>query len=243
MEAQTHAAIRSLVPPGTLDPLTRLVLANAVHFKGRWAGQFAKEATTPVQFWTGPQHAVEVPMMEQERTCAYAEDERMQMLEFSYVGDDLAALILLPRHGVELAEAEAALSVENLQRWSKNLAPRTVRVCLPRFSLAQEVRFDALLRALGMVDAFDEERADFSGIDGRTRWLYISAVLHEARSAFDEEGTEAAAASVVVAKMRSIPVPPVIVRVDHPFLFLIRERRSGCVLFLGRLVDPAPPAV
>lgn len=243
VEAQTRAAIRDLVPPGTLDPLTRLVLVNAIRFKGRWAGQFAKEATTQAPFWTGPQHAVEVPMMEQEGTFVYGEDARAQLLELPYAGDELAVLILLPKHGVDLAEVEAALSVENLRRWEETLAPRTVRVGLPRFLLAQEVQLAALLRALGMVDAFDQERADFSGIDGRTMWLYISAVLHKAYAAFDEKGTEAAAASAVVVKMRSIPSPPAILRADHSFLFLIRERRSGCVLFLGRVVDPAAPVV
>ena len=182
-------------------------------------------------------------MMEQEGTFVYGEDVRAQLLELPYAGDELAVLILVPKHGVDLAEVEAALSVENLQRWAETMAPRTVRVGLPRFLLAQEVQFAALLRALGMVDAFDQERADFSGIDGRTMWLYINAVLHKAYTAFDEEGTEAAAASAVVFKMRSIPSPPEIVRADHPFLFLIRERRSGCVLFLGRVVDPAAPVV
>ena len=149
-------------------------------------------------------------------------------------------LVVLPRAKDGLATIESQLSTEKLTDWRAALAEREVRVCLPKFKLTWgAARLNEPLQALGMADAFSDARADFSGMDGQRNWLYIGLVLHKAFVEVNEEGTEAAAATAVVAKARAVrPTPPPEFRADHPFLFLIQEEETGAILFLGRMADP-----
>lgn len=239
VEEKTEGKISGLIPYGVLDALTRLVLVNAVYFKGNWASQFDPGLTDEAPFRVTPDQQVLVPMMARQGEFGYAEWDDLQALEMPYVGDDLSMLVLLPREGGDLAGLEDALSPENLERWTKNLRRREVQVFFPRFKLSARFRLDRALTNLGMIDAFDMDKADFSGMDGLKHWLYIAAVLHKAFIEVTEEGTEAAAATAVVVAARSIPLPPPTFRADRPFLFLIREDSTGSVLFLGRMMDPS----
>ena len=239
VEEQTENKIRDLIPSGVLTALTRLVLVNAIYFKGNWASQFEPSLTYETPFWVTPAQEVPVPMMGQTGEFGYAEWDELQVLEMPYVGDELSMVVLLPGEGGDLAKLEDALSPENLDRWTKNLQRREVQVFFPRFRLSARFRLDHALASLGMIDAFDMDKADFSGMDGLKHWLYIAAVLHKAFIEIAEEGTEAAAATAVVVAARSIPLPPPTFRADRPFLFLIRENRTGSVLFLGRVMNPA----
>lgn len=237
VKEKTQGKIRELIPSGILDSLTRLVLTNAIYFKGSWASKFWKELTERAPFRVTSSEEVEVPLMTQEDMFRYGEDDDLQILELPYVGNDLAMIILLPKKVDGLVELEAALTVENLEKWTSNLWERTVRVFLPRFKISSGFVLSDALASMGMPDAFDMNKANFSGMDGKENWLYIAAVLHKAFVEVNEEGTEAAAATAV-ATMAGGVSPPSVFRADHPFVFLIREKSTASLLFLGRVMNP-----
>ena len=237
VEQKTKDKIKDLIKPGVLNALTRLVLTNAIYFKGRWESQFKKSRTKESPFWLSIDKSVEVPMMTQKRQFRYMENDSLQILELPYIGDDLAMIVLLPRKVDGLAQLEADLSVENLNMWIGHLRKREVSVFLPKFKMTSQFRLSETLASMGMPDAFGGN-ADFSGIDG-TKNLFISAVIHKAFVDVNEEGTEAAAATAAVISLTSAPsTPPPTFRADHPFVFLIHDNHSGSILFVGRIVDP-----
>jgi len=233
VEEQTQGKIRDLLKPDDVDPLTALVLTNAIYFKGHWRWKFDARETRDGPFTVSPGRQVPVPMMRQKGEFRLGRGNGVQLLELPYAGDDLSMIVLLPTELDGLAELEKMLTADNLSRWLATLRDREITVVLPRFEMT--VRFDLsqVLRSMGMSTAFSGA-ADFSGITGN-RDLFISKVLHKAFVGVDEEGTEAAAATGVVMKRTS--VPPVF-RADHPFVFLIRHNPTGAVVFVGRLVNP-----
>jgi serpin B len=237
VEKQTHEKIKDLIKPGVLDRLTRMVLVNAIYFKGRWASQFEKNATKNSAFWRTKKTPIETPMMHQEQEYNYLEEDGLQILELPYEGNDLSMVILLPKKTNGLSDLEAGLSSEKLRSWLDGLRKRKINVYLPKFKITSQFSLTHTLMSMGMTDAFQPQAADFSGIDG-TRNLYLSAVVHKAFVDVNEEGTEAAAATGAVISVTSMPESPPVFKADHPFVFLIRENRSGCLLFLGRLLDP-----
>ncbi len=232
---KTHEKIKDLIGPGLLSPMTTLVLVNAIYFKGNWARQFDPQRTEPAPFWRTTADKVEVSMMHQTAHFGYAEIAGCQILELPYVGEDLAMTFLLPADPGGFAALETALTVEDLERWTGNLWEDEVEVYLPRFKVTGAFELGKALKSLGMVDAFGP--ADFSGMDG-TLSLFISAVVHQAFVEVNEEGAEAAAATAVIMG-RGMPMPRPVFRADHPFLFLLRDRRTGGILFMGRVADPA----
>ena len=237
VEQKTKDKIRDLIKPGVLNALTRLVLINAIYFKGRWESQFKKNRTKESPFWLSMDKSVEVPMMTQKHQFRYMESDSLQVLELPYVGGDLAMMVLLPRKVVGLTQFEADLSVENLNTWIGRLRKREISVFLPKFKMTSQFRLGETLASMGMPDAFGGN-ADFSGIDG-TKNLFISAVIHKAFVDVNEEGTEAAAATAAVISVTSAPAtPPPTFRADHPFVFLIRDNHTGSILFVGRVVNP-----
>lgn len=237
VEEQTSNKIKNLIGPGVLDSLTRLVLTNAIYFKGNWARQFKKENTKDAPFALSDASKVNVPMMNQTADFGYMEDKDFQALELPYVDDELSMIIFLPKKVDGLAEFEKKLTHENLTKWQARLRKREVIVAVPKFKLTSQFSLAAVLSAMGMGNAFSAG-ADFSGINGR-RDLFISAVIHKAYVDVNEEGTEAAAATAVTMKLTSVmPQRPTVFRADHPFLFLIRDNQSRSILFLGRLTNP-----
>ena len=240
VEQKTNDKIQNLIPLGTIKTLTRLVLTNAIFFKGNWASQFDKGRTRDADFALLSGKHVAVPMMAQKLECGYGETDDLQILELPYVGDALSMIVLLPRTVDGVAALEARLTPDTLERWTKRLRETKVEVFLPRFKLSAAFRLDEVLKAMGMIDAFELFRADFSGLDGADM-LFISAVLHKAFVDVNEEGTEAAAATAVVMEFKGPPPPAPVFRADHPFIFLIRENSTGSLLFLGRVLDPAAP--
>lgn len=239
VEKKTEQKIKNLIQPGVLGELTRLVLVSAIHFKGRWTEEFSPDRTKNESFFISPYDSVQTPFMRQEGHFKYGERDSIQMLELPYRGAALSMLILLPREKNGLPELERRLSVENLSRWESALTPREIDVSLPKFKITSTIRLDKILSAMGMVDAFIPNKADFSGMDGKPGWLFIGAVLHRSYVDVNEEGTEAAAATVLEGPLAApIPKSPLVFRADHPFLFLIRENKSGALLFLGKVVDP-----
>ncbi|MGA2070108.1 MAG: serpin family protein [Sedimentisphaerales bacterium] len=238
VEKKTKDKIKELIKPKMLDSTTRLVLTNAIYFKGKWANQFMSVQTKDAPFTLLGGQKVNVPMMYQTEKFGYKEVNNIQVLEMPYVNNDLSMVVLLPKKLDGISELEKDLNNDNLARWIDDLRKRKVQVFFPRFKMTSEFELARVLGAMGMPDAFSAEKADFSGMNGNHE-LSISAVVHKAYVDVNEEGTEAAAATGVGVIATSIESPPPVFRADHPFIFLIRDNKSGSILFLGRVANPA----
>lgn len=238
VEERTNNKIKELIKPKILDALTRLVLTNAIYFKGKWELQFKPEDTQDLPFHISAEEKKNVPMMRQTAKFKYTENGQAQVLELPYTGGDLSMVVLLPRANYGLAKLEESLCPENIQSWLSQLSKEKVRVFLPRFKLEKDFVLNEKLQDLGMIDAFDENTADFSGMTPK-RQLYITKVIHKAFVEVNEEGTEAAAATAVIMGTKSAMIDNTpVFRADRPFVFLIRDLRSGSILFMGRMADP-----
>jgi serpin B len=245
VEDRTKRKIVNLLQPNTLDSSTRLVLVNAIYFKGNWESPFdAADTMKKASFQLSAEKTVTAPLMRQTDFFSYAETSELQILELPYEGGDLSMQVLLPRTVDGLGNLESKLTAQHLADWTAHLNSQKVHVYLPKFKMTSEFSLAAMLAVLGMPDAFDPSRADFSGMDGRKE-LNVSAVIHKAFVEVNEKGTEAAAATAVAvapgaaAPSKEPPIP--IFRADHPFLFLIRDNRNGSILFLGRITNPIQP--
>lgn len=242
VEAKTQNKIKNLIRPNDLSIYTRLTLVNAIYFKGAWNKAFDPAKTHPVDFHVSPNVQVIAPMMELESEFAYAELDSLQALELPYKGEALSMLILLPKESVPIKTVESQISVEKLAEWKSALARKQVKVSLPKFTLTWgTIKLNDTLKAMGMINAFELSKADFSGMSGNSRGLAIGAVLHKAFVEVNEEGTEAAAATaVVMVRAAAMEAPTPTFKADRPFLFLIQDNRTGTILFMGRVTNPVP---
>jgi serpin B len=249
VEDKTRQKIRELIPSGGLDADTRLVLVNAVYFKGMWVLQFLKAATRDEPFYLEHGGKVQAPLMHQHEEVRYLQADGYQAVDLDYLGGDLSMLVLLPDKKDRLRDLETRLSARMLHDCVAKMRVREVKLFLPRFRMTWgTIDLGAQLRALGMPIAFTRSQADFSGINGHEPphedSLFISAVFHKTFVELNEEGTEAAAAtaSAMIGSARfhrpTMPPPIPIFRADHPFLFAIRDRQTAAILFLGRTADP-----
>ena len=242
VETQTEKRIRDLLPQGSIDELTRLVLVNAIYFLADWKSPFGSENTHDSPFTIEPGRRPLVPTMHQHTSFRIAKADGITMLELPYQGG-AAMWIVLPDEQHGLAEVESSLVTEKLERWSDLLRSAQLEVALPRFTIDPPDPLDLadILKACGMRLAFDGAAADFSGIarslDPAQR-LCLSAVFHKAFVKVDENGTEAAAATAVVMLERGPARNVEELKIDHPFLFFIVDKLSGLILFMGRVVDP-----
>lgn len=232
----TRGKIKDLLPAGSVDSLTRLILTNAIYFKGDWETAFDAKKTADGPFYA-PTGEVAVPLMTLKEDLAYAGAEDVQVVELPFKGGEIGMVLFVPTAKDGLAKLEASLTSERASKLAGVLAHTSVRLHLPRFKLESAVSLVEPLRALGITDAFDVNRADFSGISGN-RELYATGVFHKAFVDVTEEGAEAAAATGMTLGIKSAPPEPIAVRADRPFLFAIRDRKTGAILFLGRLVKP-----
>ena len=238
VEEKTKDKIKELIKPGILTGDTRLVLTSAIYFKGRWILQFEKKDTMLRQFELMTGEKVEVPMMSQTKKFRYFENEIAQVLEMPYEGNRLSMVIFLPKEKKGIRELEDLFKAKNIKDWLLELRKQEVITSLPRFKMTSEFFLNEALQSLGMTDAFDEKLADFSGMTPDSVGLYISKVIHKAFVDVNEEGTEAAAATAVVKTEKVMPEPKPVFRADYPFIFIIRDMRSGSILFVGRVMDP-----
>ncbi len=239
VEEKTEKKITDLIKPGLLNSLTRLTLTNAVYFKGNWHNRFDTSATKQQPFWTTPEKSAKVPTMYKKAKFGYDERDSVQILELPYIGKELSMIIFLPLKKDGLAELENKLSPQTLQDLTMYINNVEVEVFLPKFKMTCEFDLTKTLMAMGMTDAFSAKKANFSGMDGKTNWLYIGSAVHKAFVDVNEEGTEAAAATAVAMRALSIPMPPPVFRADHPFLFIIRDNTKQNILFMGRVAEPA----
>jgi len=234
---KTKGKIQNILPPGSLTNLTRLVLANAIYFKGVWGKPFDKDKTSSQPFQVSGDRKRNVPLMHHFDTVGYIDEGDFQAVEFPYQGGELSMVVLLPRRIDGCDELEARLTPALISRSIGRMKQQRVEIFLPRFKLESGIDLIDALAKLDMPDAFGPQ-SDFSGMDG-SKWLYIGGVYHKAWGEVNEEGTEAAAATAVVWAASAVSkLPPPIFRADHPFVFFIRDTRSGCILFLGRFAEP-----
>jgi len=234
---QTEDKIKDLIPDGALNAMTRLVLTNAIYFNAAWLLPFDEKATQNDSFDLLDGSEIQVPMMRQTESFGYLKAEDYEAVELFYEGRELSMVILLPDEA-QFAAFEERLDSTQLQSILEQLSVQRLDLSMPNFKIDSSFGLADTLAAMGMPDAFDVVKADFSGMTGKPD-LFITNVVHKAYVDVNEEGTEAAAATGVVMGLKSMPVgEPIVVKVDHPFLFLIRDTQTGAVLFLGRVVQP-----
>ena len=241
VENQTNGKIKDLIPQGVLDGLTALVLTNAIYFKGDWLKQFNASLTEERDFHAASGATVKARMMarsDEESKFNYTSVDGIQVLEMPYSGEKLSMLVLLPKEG-SMESLERTLTLKKLGEWRGKLEEQRVDIYFPKFELKTKYFLKENLSGMGMPSAFSGA-SDLSGMAGRPGDLYIKEVIHQGFVSVDENGTEAAAATAVVVELRG-PVEPAVpvFNADHPFMFLIQDRETGNILFMGKLADPA----
>jgi serpin B len=243
VEEKTANKINDLLQPGTVTPLTRMVLTDAIYFKADWQAQFQKAQTEDENFYLSTERKnVKAPLMHRSGGYSYFDGGTFQVLELPYKSGEMSMIVFLPRDMDGLPAFEQSLTAPALQQYlgRLQLVPKVI-VTFPRFKVTEQLELGSTLGAMGMPKAFDRNAADFSGMTGN-RELSLSAVIHKAFIDVNETGTEAAAATAAVmvgmAMRAPDPTPPPEFRADHPFLYLIRDNRSGGILFMGRVSDP-----
>lgn len=234
---QTDQHIQNLLAPGVIDDTTRLVLTNAIYFKAPWANPFDKKRTIDGPFTLLDGSTVTAPMMSNMAEFGYVSGDGYQAVELLHDAGTTSMVILLPAAG-RFEEFQAGLTGARLDEIVASLQRQKVDLTMPRFTFdSPGISLADTLAAMGMPAAFSPGQADFSGMDG-SHSLFLSAVVHKAFIAVDEEGSEAAAATAAVVGVTSMQPQPARVAVDRPFVFLIRDLKTGTVLFLGQVLDP-----
>ncbi|XP_059749974.1 serpin B8 isoform X1 [Balaenoptera ricei] len=236
---KTEGKISEILGAGAIGPLTKLVLVNATYFKGKWNEQFDRKHTRGMTFKTNKEKkTVQMMFKQAEFKMGYVEEVRAQVLELPYAEQELSMLILLPDDSTDLAEVEKALTYEKFRAWTnpEKLTKDKVQVFLPRLKLEESYDLETFLRSLGMTDAFEEAKADFSGMSAKKN-VPMSKVVHKCFVEVNEEGTEAAAATAVVRNSQCSRIEPRFCA-DHPFLFFIRHDETNSILFCGKFSSP-----
>jgi serpin B len=231
---RTRDRIKDLLADGSIVPSTRLVLTNAVYFKGAWRSRFDPAATRTGRFTLASGTAVEVPLMAQTLEAAFHQGEGFALVELPYEGDRYALVVIVPDAHDGLPAVERSLSAQTLAAWLGAASSRKVLVALPRLKIEATLDLVPVLQALGVKDLFAPGSADLSGMNG-ARDLYVGVAVHKGFVEVNEEGTEAAAATAIAVERTSAPQE---LCADRPFLFLIRDRETGVIWFMGRETDP-----
>jgi serpin B len=234
---QTQDRIKDLLPPGSVDAATRLILTNAIYFKAAWRSQFEAAATRDGLFHLLDGSTVSVPRMSQTAQFGYAAGQGYQAVVLPYEGNRMAMVILLPDQGT-FAAFEDALSADQFDSILGSVVWQQVALSMPRFTYESEFGLKDALAQMGMPDAFEPGVADFSGMSDQNN-LYISDVVHKAFVKVDESGTESAAATGVIVGVMAVPAAPLEVTIDRPFLYMIYDQTSNAILFMGRVLNPS----
>ncbi|MDK2830845.1 MAG: hypothetical protein PWQ51_907 [Methanolobus sp.] len=240
VESKTNDKIKDLIPDGVIKPkYTRLILTNAIYFNGKWMDEFDKENTQDRSFYPAQDEEISVETMYAKKYFSYGESSNAKILELPYKGNDLCMYIVLPNEN-EIQDFETSFSLNDYNTLKSNMDSKyEVRTWLPKFKFETKTELANSLIKMGMVDAFDSNNSTFSGISDEN--LTISNVIHQAFVDVQEQGTEAAAATAVVMCVDEAYVEPDPVRdfkVDHPFMFFIEDKRTGCILFIGKVESP-----
>ncbi len=235
--AQTNEKIQELIPEGLLDQMTRMVLTNAIYFKGAWSNQFEEKDTEDGSFTLLDGSSKTVPFMHGNFTLSALVSDKIQAIRLPYEGGTYAMAAIMPLEN--FAEFEAQLTAADLEQLLNSLQSSSaiVDLSMPKFQAESRFGLGEILAGLGMPDAFDAQKADFSGMTGKPD-LMISSVLHQATIDVNEEGTEAAAATAVAASVTSMPGQSYSIRLDKPFIYVIYETTTNTITFMGRVVNP-----
>ncbi|KAJ6664471.1 hypothetical protein lerEdw1_007128 [Lerista edwardsae] len=244
VEEKTEGKIQDLLAPGLINSLTKLILVNAIYFKGNWADQFCKDHTKEKPFKISKNETKMVQMMYKKAkfNMAYTSDHHTKILEVPYVDNELSMIILLPDeiedNSTGLEKLEREMTYEKLMDWinPEMMDLTEVELSLPKFKLEEKYDLKPVLRSLGMTEAFDKGKADFSGMSSN-KDLFLSEVVHKSFVEVNEEGTEAAAATAAIIVPKCFIFAPRFT-VDHPFLFFIRHNKTKSILFYGRFCAP-----
>lgn len=237
VEEETQQKIKELIPSGAINDLTRLVLANAIYFKGAWRYQFDASDTAEAPFYllNGSKTNVDMMKMGSERLL-YNHGQNFKAVSLPYMSPDFAMTIVMPELD-SFNEFESRLTPEILNTIISNMYSEQVELEMPKFDFETTINAKTALKNLGMEEAFIAETADFSGIT-EDEDLFITDVLHKATITVDEEGTEAAAATAVIVGLKSMPPEPISLKIDQPFMFFIQHQPTGSILFMGRVTQP-----
>ena len=234
IENQTNGKIKDMIDPGALSEFTRLVLTNAIYFKGLWENPFDPKYTSQADFNINSSETIKVDIMSlSDSTFNYTETDDLQILKLPYQGNDLSMLVILPKEN-NVSIIDSLLNTVNIKNWNSSLYEIKINVDLPKFKFKTEYNLNNILTKMGMIDAFSGDYADFSGMDG-TKNLFISDILHKAYVEVNEEGTEAAAATAVII---TTGMTTTTFNADHPFVFLIQHEGTGAILFMGKIMNP-----
>lgn len=235
--AQTNDKIKDLIPEGVLSNMTRLVLTNAIYFKGAWANQFEEKDTQDGSFTLTDGSNKTVPFMHGNFTISALVSERIQAIRLPYESGTYAMAAIMP--SADFAEFEQQLTAADLEQILSDLQHSSAKVdiSMPKFQAESSLGLAEILAGLGMPDAFDAQKADFSGMTGKPD-LMIGSVLHKATIDVNEEGTEAAAATAVVMNLTSMPGQTYTIRLDKPFIYVVYETTTNTIVFMGRVVNP-----
>ncbi|MCK4747998.1 MAG: serpin family protein, partial [Bacteroidales bacterium] len=237
VEEITREKIRDLIEPGVLDANTRMVLTNAMYFNGQWMWPFDKQLTSPSIFHVSSRESIMTDFMHLKKTLSFYEDEEIQAIKLPYRNERISMTIILPRSVEGWEMISRVLDHERLATVESQFESAEVHVSLPKFKSELMLNLKNELSAMGMSLAFSRD-ADLSGMSGEKN-LFIDEVLHKAFIEVSENGTEAAAATAAVIGLKSaLREEPARFNADHPFLYLIRDQQTGCIIFIGRLVKP-----
>jgi len=235
VEGKTNNKIENLIQPGLIDNLTRLVLVNAIYFKAPWEMPFDTKATKKMDFNTSAANVVSADFMTGENNYKYYTEDKFSAIEIPYAKGSLSMIVILPADN-DLAGLQKSMDNALYQKIVSGLTQKKVRLILPKFKATSEFELSDVLKEMGMPEAFSD-KADFSGMTGR-KDLKISKVVHKAFIDVNESGTEAAAATAVIIRIKAMPVNAIEFKADHPFMFVIRENTNGSILFAGNIYDP-----
>ena len=241
VESKTSARIKDLIAPGMLDNLTRLVLTSAVYFKGSWLHEFERKNTMTKAFNISANKKVQVQMMymNAKKDMGYHETDQFQVLAMPYLGDRLTMNVILPKDGQSLTQVLGAVrkDLDSCIRPAK--LHGSIEILIPKFKLEFCSEFEKVLCSLGATDMFSDRSADFSGITQEKPGLKVGSVVQKAFIEVNEEGTEAAAATAVIMVLRCALPIPLVFNADHPFLFMICDKATKLIMFMGKVEDPS----
>jgi len=236
--SQTNNKIKNLIPARSLDSTSRFVLTNAIYFKGAWRWEFDPRLTYQGDFTVAHDNVVKTPMMfmsSSEVAFNYAANSKLQILELPYKGNKVSMLLLLPQR--DLGSIKSYLTARRLNKLKAQMRPTLMDwIALPKFEFdCKYQQLDRTLAGMGMPSAFSA-RADFSGMNGK-RNLFIRFIIHQAYVKVDEKGTEATGATAVGGNLTAIEIPKIF-NANHPFVFVIQDKTTGNILFLGKVANP-----
>ncbi|MCD4784267.1 MAG: serpin family protein [Candidatus Eremiobacteraeota bacterium] len=239
IEKKTNGKIVDLIKRGAVNKMTRLVLTNAIYFKGEWQDKFMKEATTKADFHVSAKNKIKVNMMRKVEHFKFAKCKGFKVVEMPYKGRDISMIVFLPDKIDGINSLEKSMNAGNLDKWISKLKYERLRLSFPKFKVTSSFLLGKALKGMGMLLPFSGD-ADFSGMT-KQETVFISEVIHKTFVKVDEAGTEAAAATAVIMAGSAAPSKePEVFNVNRPFVFMIRDNKSGSILFMGRVMKPDP---